>query len=264
MDFGLTGKVAIVTGGSEGIGKASALRLCEEGAEVAICARRADVLQKAADEIKTKTGKEVLAMSVDVCNEAQVQDLVQQTVDRFGGIDILVNNAGGSRAFPFLEASEEVWREDIEIKLFGAIFCSKAVIPHMRQRGGGRIINMTTGGGKAPGQKAVPTSVSRAAGINLTKSMATEYAPENILINTICLGLLKSMQHERRYEQQKKDRPKLTLDVWWYDELGKRVPVGRVGEAEEVGDLVAFLASSRAAFITGTSINIDGGACAVD
>jgi NAD(P)-dependent dehydrogenase (short-subunit alcohol dehydrogenase family) len=133
----------------------------------------------------------------------------------------------------------------------------------MRKRGGGRIINMTTGGGKAPGQKSVPTSVSRAAGINLAKSMATEYAPENILVNTICLGLLKSMQHERRYEQQKQNRPDLTLDGW-YDELGKRVPVGRVGEAEEVGDLVAFLSSNRAAFITGTSINIDGGACAVD
>ena len=117
MDFGLTGKVAVITGGSEGIGKASALRLCEEGAEVAICARRADILQKAADEIKTKTGKEVLAVSVDVCDESQVQAFVQQTVDRFGGIDILVNNAGGSRAFPFLEASEETWREDIEIKL---------------------------------------------------------------------------------------------------------------------------------------------------
>jgi 3-oxoacyl-[acyl-carrier protein] reductase len=262
MDLGLTGKVAIITGGSEGIGKASALRLCEEGAEVAICARRHDVLQKAADEIKAKTGKEVLAMPVDVCNEAQVQELVQKTVERFGGIDILVNNAGGSRAFPFLEATEETWREDIEIKLFGTIYCSKAVIPHMRQRGGGRIINMTTGAGKAPGQKRVPTSVSRAAGINLTKSMATEYAPENILVNTICLGVLKSAQHERRYEQVKQTRPDLTLDAW-YEEVGQRVPVGRVGEAEEVGDLVAFLASNRAAFITGASVNIDGGACAV-
>ncbi len=263
MDFGLTGKVAIITGGSEGIGKASALRLCEEGAEVAICARRPEVLQTAADEIKVKTGKDVLAVPVDVSNEADVQELVQKTVERFGGIDILVNNAGGSRAFPFLEASEETWREDIEIKLFGTIRCSKAVIPHMRQRGGGRIINMTTGGGKAPGQKRVPTSVSRAAGINLTKSMANEYASENILVNTICLGLLKSAQHERRYEQQKKVRPDLTLEAY-YGEISPRVPVGRVGEAEEVGDLVAFLASSRAAFITGTSINIDGGECAVD
>ena len=263
MDFGLAGKVAIITGGSEGIGKASALRLAEEGAEVTICARRPDILQKAVDEIKTKTGKEVLAVSADVCNDTDVEEVVGQTLQRFGGIDILVNNAGGSRALPFLEASEEMWREDVEIKLFGAIRFSKAVIPHMRKRGGGRIINMTTGGGKAPGQKRVPTSVSRAAGINLTKSMATEYAPENILVNTICIGLIKSMQHERRYEMQKQERPDLSLDAF-YNEIGTRVPLGRVGEAEEVGDLVAFLSSSRSAFITGTSINIDGGACEVD
>jgi 3-oxoacyl-[acyl-carrier protein] reductase len=261
MDLGLTGKVAIITGGSEGIGKASALRLCEEGADVAICARRQDVLQGAAEEIKAKTGKEVLALAVDVCNKEQVQALVDQTVQRFGGIDILVNNAGGSRAFPFLEASEETWREDIEIKLFGAINCSKAAIPHMRKRGGGRIINMTTGGGKAPGQKRLPTSVSRAAGINLTKSMANEYAPENILVNTICLGILKSGQWERRFAREGKAGQNIDA---YYEEVGKRVPIGRVGEAEEVGDLVCFLASQRAAFITGTSINIDGGACAVD
>ncbi|MEE9147563.1 MAG: SDR family oxidoreductase [Candidatus Tectomicrobia bacterium] len=260
MDLGLEGKVAIITGGSEGIGKASALRLCEAGGEVTICARRPDVLQKAADEIKTKTGKEVLAVPADVCSDEQVQNLIQKTVERFGGIDILVNNAGGSRALPFLEAADEIWREDLEIKLFGAIRCAKAVIPYMRQRGGGRIINMTTVGGKAPGQKSLPTSVSRAAGINLTKSMATEYAAENILVNTICLGLLKSAQHERRYEQRKSAGQ--TLEQY-YEQIGKRVPVGRVGEVEEVGDLVAFLASNRAAFITGTSINIDGGASAV-
>jgi 3-oxoacyl-[acyl-carrier protein] reductase len=261
MDLGLQGKVAIITGGSEGIGKASALRLCEEGAHVTICARRADVLQRAADDIKAKTGQEVLALVTDVCDKGQVQNLVDKTVERFGGIDILVNNAGGSRAFPFLEASEETWREDLEIKLFGAINCSKAVIPHMRQRGGGRIINMTTGGGKAPGQKRLPTSVSRAAGINLTKSMATEYASENILVNTICLGILKSAQWERRFVREGK--PGQTIGDF-YVEVGKRVPVGRVGEAEEVGDLVCYLASNRAGFITGTSINIDGGACAVD
>ena len=260
MDLGLAGKVAIITGGSEGIGKASALRLIEEGAQVTICARRVDVLQMAADDIRAKTGRDVLAIPADVCSDEQVQHMVQKTVERFGGIDILVNNAGGSRAVGFLEADEATWREDMEIKLYGAIRCSKAVIPYMRQRGGGRIINMTTGGGKAPGQKRLPTSVSRAAGINLTKSMATEYASENILVNTICLGVLKSAQHERRYAQQQK--PGQSLEQF-YAEIGKRVPVGRVGEAEEVGDLVCFLTSQRAAFITGTSINIDGGACAV-
>ena len=262
MDLGLQGKVAIITGGSEGIGKATALRLCQEGVRVTICARRPEVLHRAAAEIRARTGGEVLAIPADVCSDAQVEAMVQQTVARYGGVDILVNNAGGSRAFPFFEASDALWREDLEIKLFGAIRCSRAVIPSMRQRGGGRIINITTVGGKAPGQKALPTSVSRAAGINLTKSMATEFAPENILVNTICLGLVKSAQWERRYQQQRQQMPELTLDAF-YAQVGKRVPLGRMGEPEEVADLIAFLVSSRAAFITGTAINFDGGAGAV-
>lgn len=260
MELGLRGKVAIITGGSEGIGKATAVRLCQEGVHVTIGARRPEVLQRAAEDIKARTGVEVLAIPTDVGSDAQVQNLVDKTVQRVGGIDILVNNAGGSRAHPFLDAPEETWREDLEIKLFGAIRCSKAVIPHMRQRGGGRIINMTTIGGKAPRKHALPTSVSRAAGINLTKSMANEYAADNILVNTICLGILKSAQWERRFEQQQK--PEQSLDDF-YREAGKNVPVGRIGEAEEAADLVAFLVSERAAFITGTAINIDGGASAV-
>ena len=172
MDFGLTGKVALIIGGSEGIGKASALRLCEEGADVAMCARRPDVLQKAADEIKAKTGKDVLAMAVDVCNEAQVQDLVQKTVERFGGIDILVNNAGGSRAFPFLEASEETWREDIEIKLFGAIFCSKAVIPHMKRARYGRIVNLASTLGVVGLSNRTPYTSSKGAVVQMTRALA--------------------------------------------------------------------------------------------
>ena len=259
MDLGLEGKVAIITGGSEGIGRASAVRLCEEGARVAIGARRPEVLQEAADSIKAQTGVEVLAVPTDVCSDIEVANLVNKTVERYGGLDILVNNAGGSRAKGFLDADDDLWREDLEIKLFGTIRCSRAAIPFMRQRGGGRIINMTTVGGKAPGQKALPTSVSRAAGINLTKSMANEYAPENILVNTICLGILKSAQWERRHQLE---APEMSLEAY-YEQVGKRTPVGRIGEAEEVADLVAFLASSRAAFITGTAINIDGGAGAV-
>ena len=158
MDLGLQGKVAIITGGSEGIGKATALRLCEEGAHVAICARRPDVLQRAADEIKARTGGEVFAVQADVSRDEQVRHLAQKTAERYGGIDILVNNAGGHNGFPFLEASEDIWREDLEIKLFGAIRCAKAVIPYMQQRGGGRIINMTTVTGKVPRAKLLPTS----------------------------------------------------------------------------------------------------------
>lgn len=258
MELGLEGKVALITGGSEGIGRASALRLSEAGAKVTIFARREDVLTRAAEEISAHTGNEVLAVAGDVCRDEDVARVVDATLERFGGIDILVNNAGGSRAHPFLEASEEVWREDLEIKVFGAIRFCRAVIPHLRARGGGRIINMTTPGGKIPRSNSLPTSASRALGINLTKALANEYAPENILVNTICLGLIKSAQHERRWSGGGAEGGE-SLDAY-YARMGRNVPVGRYGEAEEVGDLVAFLASSRAAFITGTAINIDGGA----
>ena len=257
MDLELEGKVAIVTGGSEGIGRASALRLCEEGAKVTICARRADVLERAAEDIRSRSGGEVLAVRGDVCRNDDVERVVSATVERFGGIDVLVNNAGGRRAYPFLEASEEIWREDIEIKVFGVIRFSRAVLPHFRARGGGRIINMVTPAGKLPGRNALPTSASRALGINLTKSMANEYAPENILVNAICIGLIKSGQHERRWARD--GRAGEALEAY-YRRIGQKVPVGRFGEPEEVGGLVAFLASARAAFITGTAINIDGGA----
>ena len=257
MDLELEGKVAIVTGGSEGIGRASARRLCEEGTKVTICARRADVLERAAEDIRSRAGGDVLAVPGDVCSNDDVERVVSATVERFGGIDILVNNVGGWRAYPFLEASEEIWREDIEIKVFGAIRFARAVLPHLRERGGGRIINMVTPAGKLPGKNLLPTSASRALGINLTKSMANEYAPENILVNAVCIGLVKSAQHERRWKRE--GRTGETLGAY-YDRMGRKVPVGRFGEAEEVGGLVAFLASARAAFITGTAINIDGGA----
>ena len=256
MDLELEGKVAIVTGGSEGIGRATALRLSEEGAGVTVCARRPDVLERAAESIRSRTSGEVLAVPADVCRGDDVARVVSATVERFGGVDVLVNNAGGRRAHPFLEASEAIWREDLEIKVFGTIRFSQAVLPHLRARGGGRIINMTTPAGKLPGKHALPTSACRALGINLTKSMANEYAPENILVNAVCIGLVKSAQHERRWAQE--GRPGETLEAY-YERIGKKVPVGRFAEPEEVGGLVAFLASARAAFITGTAINIDGG-----
>ena len=128
----------------------------------------------------------------------------------------------------------------------------------MKARGGGRIINVTNLGAKAPGPRSVPTSVSRAAGIALTKAMSKDYAADNILVNTVCIGLIKSGQHERRWGQQ----TEVSLEAW-YDNMGKGVPVGRVGEAEEAGDVIAFLASARASFLTGIAVNIDGGTSTV-
>lgn len=262
MDLGLTNKVAIITGGSEGIGKAAALSMATEGAKVVICARRADVLEAAATEIRTATGGEVLAIPTDVTQPDQIEILFNKTIAAFGRIDILVNNAGTSSAHPFEEATTEIWRTDLELKLFGAIHCTQAALPYMKAQGGGRIINLTTPGGKAPGPRSVPTSVSRAAGIALTKELSQEYAAHNILVNTVCIGLIKSGQHEKRWAQANAADANVTLESW-YESMGTSVPLGRVGEASEAGDLIAFLASERASYITGTAINVDGGRSAV-
>jgi len=253
LDLGLGGKVAIITGGSEGLGRAAARRLAAEGVRVAICARRPDVLESAAAGIRA-AGGHVLARSVDVTKADQIETFVNEVVREWGGVDILVNNAGTSAAASFEAVDDAAWLHDLELKLLSAVRCCRLSIPHMKKRGGGRIINVTNLGAKAPAARGLPTSVSRAAGINLTKSLANEYAPDKILVNTVCIGLVKSAQWERR--------AKGDLNAF-YKDIAKRVPLGRVGEAEEFADLVAFLVSERAAFITGTAINFDGGMASV-
>jgi 3-oxoacyl-[acyl-carrier protein] reductase len=262
MDLGLKDRVAIVTGGSDGIGKASALSLSREGARVAICARRAGVLEQAAIDIREATGGEVLALCCDVADEAQVRSMVDTVVSRWGTVDILVNNAGTAAARRFEDVSDAIWQADFGIKVNGAIYCTRAVLPHMKAAGGGRIVNVTTPGGKAPGRDSLPTSLSRAAGLALTKALSLDYARDNILVNTVCIGLIKSGQHDRRYERVREREPGLTRDAW-YDNMGSHVPLGRVGEAHEAGDVICFLASARASYLTGTAINVDGGSSPV-
>jgi NAD(P)-dependent dehydrogenase (short-subunit alcohol dehydrogenase family) len=259
MELGLTGKVAVVTGGSEGIGKGIALRLSEEGAKVSICARREDVLRRAAEEIRTRTGNEVLAVPADVTKPETVENFIHQTVKHFGRIDILVNNAGRAASGGFEKLTDQDWYDDLELKLMGAIRCARLVIPHMRAVGGGRIINITHPGGKQPGAGSCPTSVSRAAGIAMTKALSKELLPDKILVNTVCLTAIKSAQGERAWRAQGAPG---ALEEYW-EARGKEHPLGRLGEPTEVGDLVAFLVSQRASFITGTAINIDGGLSAV-
>jgi NAD(P)-dependent dehydrogenase (short-subunit alcohol dehydrogenase family) len=251
LELGLKGKIAIVTGGSEGMGRAAAERFARSGARVTMCARRKDVLERAAEDIRKATGAEILALAADVSRPADCEALVNATVRQFGGIDILLNNAGTSAAGPFEKVGDEAWQADFDLKVMGAVRMCRLVIPHMQRRGGGRIINVTTVGGKAPRAEGLPTSVSRAAGINLTKSLANEYAKDRILVNTICIGLVKSAQMARRAKDGDVEAH--------YREIGKRVPIGRIADASEFGDLVAFLASERAGYITGTAVNFDGG-----
>jgi 3-oxoacyl-[acyl-carrier protein] reductase len=264
MDLGLKTKVAIITGGSDGIGKAAAHRMAEEGAQVIIVARRADVLEAAAKDIEAATKGVVLPMQGDVTEAATAGRVVKTTLDRFGQIDILVNNAGTSMAKPFDAVSDDDWEADFSLKVWGAVRLIRAVIPEMRKVGGGRIINVTNLSGRTPGASSMPTSISRAAGIAITKGLSKDLAKDNILVNTVCIGLIKSGQNRRGYERQKAANPNLTLEEFYVERAKARgIPLGRVGEAHEAGDIIAFLASERASYLTGVAINIDGGASAV-
>ena len=261
MDLGLKGKVAIVTGGSEGIGRGAAQSLGREGASVVICARRAELLERAAQEIAEATGAEIVARAADVTNVQDVNQLIQSTIDRFKRLDILVNNAGTSAAGPFEQVTDQAWQADLDLKLFGAIRATRAAVPHIRKQGGGSIVNILNIGAKQPGARSVPTSVSRAAGMALMKALSKELAQDNIRVNAINIGLIKSGQNRRGWERLGSPG---TLEEY-YSESARRmgIPLGRVGEAEEVGDLIAFLSSERAAYISGVSINMDGGTSAV-
>jgi NAD(P)-dependent dehydrogenase (short-subunit alcohol dehydrogenase family) len=261
VDLGLKGKVAIVTGGSEGIGRAAAQSLGREGAAVVVCARRADVLQRAADNIAEATGAEIVPVAADVRNAQDIDRLVQSAVERFGRLDILVNNAGTSAAGAFESVTDDAWQTDLDLKLFAAIRATRAALPHLREAGGGSIVNVLNIGAKQPAARSVPTSVSRAAGMALMKALSRELAADNIRVNGINIGLIKSGQHERRWQASGSPG---TLEEFYVDHARHSgIPLGRVGEAEEVGDLIAFLCSNRGAYISGVSINVDGGHSAV-
>ncbi|HKA38875.1 MAG TPA: SDR family oxidoreductase [Burkholderiales bacterium] len=252
MELGLKGRIAVVTGASDGIGRATALRFAREGADIAICARRQEPLDQAAAEIR-KAGAQVLALSADMSKKADIDRFIKAVIERFGRIDILVNNAGTSARGKFLEIEDDAWSADLELKVFGAIRCTRLAVPYMKKQGGGRIINITISSAKQPGAESYPTSVSRAAGLALTKALSKEYAASNILVNTVCIGKIKSGQHVRRYTREGVSAED------YYRQTAKDIPLGRVGEAEEVANVIAFLASDAASYVTGTSVNLDGG-----
>ena len=257
MDIGVEGKVAVITGGSDGIGRAAAERLSAEGARVALAARTQSDLDSVAAEISAATGNEVIGIATDVRNEEAVKALMETVVTRFGGIDILVNNAGTSSASRFEKMTNEQIEEDFALKVMGAIYCTRHALPHLKARGGA-ICNTTTPGGKTAAAGSQPTALSRASGISLTKAWSKEFAAEGVRVNTVCVGLLKSRQHRRRWEQANANEPGYTLDDH-YTKMAGAVPLGRVGEAAEAGDVIAFLCSDAASYVTGTAINVDGG-----
>ena len=257
MDLGLSGKVAIVTGSSDGIGLVTARTLAREGARVVICARREAKLFEARDAIVKETGGEVFAVQCDVRRLDDVQRLVSQTIQRFGAIHILVNNAGSVPSIKFTDVSDAQWYEYLERKLMGFLRVTREVVPHLQKAGWGRIINVAGTAGWEPSNTAMAVGLNNAAVMNWTKSMSLQYASDGILVNTVAPGSIDTPRQvgnrQRESEVTGKSVEELRLA------RVKDIPLGRLGRPEEVANLIVFLASECSSYMTGTCVTIDGG-----
>jgi len=261
MNLSLSGRTALVTGGSLGIGRATAEAFYRAGARVAILARREGPLEEARREITAAgagvvpDGASVAGFVCDVTDPRRIETTLERVCRELGPVNILVNNAGQSAAAPFETITDEAWQADLDLKLFAAIRLTRAVWPHMKASRWGRVINLLNVYAKTPDANTAPTSVSRAAGMALTKVLAGEGAPHNVLVNALLIGMIRSDQIRRRYEAGERAE---SFDDY-VARAGARLPMGRIGEPEEVANLALFLASDAGSYITGCAINVDGG-----
>ena len=253
MQIDLAGRSAIVTGGSKGIGFAIATRLAASGADVAIVARGREALDAAVKQIEHAARGRVIGAQADVGTAAGVQGAYDRAMAAFGKLDTAVNNAGTSATGPFDKLTDAVMQADLDLKLFAAIRLNRLVWPQMKERRWGRIVNVLNVGAKAPRANSAPTSVSRAAGMALTKVLAGEGAPHNILVNALLVGLIEADQHVQA--AKRKGVPLADYIAG----LVKDIPLGRIGRAEEFANLACFLVSDAGSYVTGTAINVDGG-----
>ena len=255
MQLKMDNRVALVTGGSKGLGYAMAHKFSSCGAKVVLLARNAEEVVAAAEVIEKGSGSEALGLACDVSQAEQIQLAYDEAIKLFGRIDILVNNAGFAKAGKFESITDEEWQYDFDLKLMAAVRMSRLVLPGMKERRWGRIINMLNTLAKTPSRGSAPTSVTRAAGMALTKVLAGEGAAYNVLVNGFNIGLIKSDQIRRAYESSDKS---LSFEEFIDLQGQKAVPLGRYGEAEECANLAALLCSDDCGFVSGTAINIDG------
>jgi len=256
MDLGLEDKKAVVTGGSKGLGRAISEELANEGVSLAICSRDQAEIDRAADEIRSTTGRTVFAEVCDVRDPDHVQAFISRAAEALGGIDVLVNNAGRAHPGNFETLTDEDWKDDLDVKLFSMIRCSREALPHLRARGGGRIVNIGAVHARGPDPNFFATSVNRSACLALTKTLAIELAPENILVNIVNIGYVVTPQWKNIHARR---APELTEDEFFAQMAAAEVPLGRFGKPDEVAGLVAFLCSERATYITGASVDVAGG-----
>lgn len=253
MDLKLTGKTALVLAASKGLGRAIATTLSAEGARVIIGSRDEELLNKTATEISAQTGNPVIAIAVDVSDAKALSAFISKAAEEYGGIDILLNNAGGPPFDKFESFDDEQWQKAFELNLLSFARTSRQVLPYMRQAGGGRIINIISGSVKSVLANSVLSTSMRMGVVGMAKMLADEFGPYNITVNNVAPGLILT-------DRIKHTLPKDTDPEQAMQEKAKAIPLGRIGKPEELAALVAFLASEQAAYISGTTIQVDGGA----
>lgn len=256
MDLNLKGYTGIVTGGSKGIGAAIAKTFAQEGVNVVISARGQEDLERTANEIKQESGAEVTWIAADMTEADDIDRLVDATVSKYKAVDILVNNAGKARPGPFDKLNDDDWYEDYKMKPLNMIRACRAVLPQMRERGRGRIININAIIGRQSNPGFMSSIVNRAACLAFTKALSDEVATDNILVNSVNIGFVETPQWENVW---KRLGANMSKDEFFGKMAEQYVPLKRFGQPEEVAGLVAFLASNHASYITGASIDVGGG-----